>query len=192
MFETLYQSVIRASASKRAPSMLLLLSFVESFILPFPPPDVMLAPMSLARPNRALYFASLTLVASVVGGIVGYLIGVFGYDLAQPYIERWGYQPVFDKATHWFSVWGFWAVLVAGFSPVPYKIFTISAGVLNLAFIPFMLASIVGRGARFYLVALLLAKYGPSIEKRLLKYIEQIGWAVVVILSLAILYYSFK
>ncbi len=192
MFESMYQSVIRASASKRAPSMLSLLSFVESFILPFPPPDVMLAPMSLARPNRALYFATLTLVASVLGGIVGYLIGMFGYDLAQPYIERWGYQPVFDKATDWFSIWGFWAVLVAGFSPVPYKIFTISAGVLNLAFLPFMLASLVGRGARFYLVALLLAKFGPSIEKRLLKYIEQIGWAVVIVLCLAIVYYSFK
>ncbi len=192
MFESMYQSVIRASASKRAPSMLSLLSFIESFILPFPPPDVMLAPMSLARPNRALYFATLTLVASVVGGIVGYLIGMFGYDLAQPYIESWGYQAVFDKATNWFSIWGFWAVLVAGFSPVPYKIFTISAGVLNLAFLPFILASLVGRGARFYLVALLLAKFGPSIEKKLLKYIEQIGWAVVVLLCLAIIFYSLK
>ena len=83
-------------------------------------------------------------------------------------------------------------MLVAGFSPVPYKIFTISAGVLHLAFIPFMLASLVGRGARFFLVAVLLAKFGPSIEKKLLKYIEQIGWAVVAILCLAILYYSLK
>jgi membrane protein YqaA with SNARE-associated domain len=192
MFESLYQSVIRASSSKRAPSLLSFLSFVESFILPFPPPDVMLAPMSLARPNRAVYFATITLIASLVGGAVGYLIGAYGYDLAQPYIQQWGYQPVFDKATDWFSVWGFWAVLVAGFSPVPYKIFTISAGVLHLAFLPFMLASLVGRGARFFLVALLLAKYGPSIEKKLLKYVEQIGWAVVAIFCLAILYFSFR
>jgi len=192
MFESLYQSVIRASASKRAPGMLSFLSFVESFILPFPPPDVMLAPMSLAKPNKALYFASLTLIASLVGGVVGYLIGAYGYELAQPYIEQWGYQPLFNKATQWFSVWGFWAVLVAGFSPVPYKIFTISAGVLHLAFLPFMLASLVGRGARFFLVAALLAKFGPSIEKKLLKYIEQIGWAVVVVLVLAILYFSLR
>lgn len=190
LFETLYQSVIKASSSKRAPGVLSLLSFVESFILPFPPPDVMLAPMSLARPERALYFASLTLIASLLGGVVGYLIGAFGYELAQPYIFEWGYQEVFNKATSWFSEWGFWAVLVAGFSPVPYKIFTISAGVLHLAFIPFMLASLIGRGARFFLVAYILAKFGPSIEARLIAYIERIGWAIVIILCLAIIYFS--
>ena len=190
IFESLYQSVIRMSSNERAPAALSFLSFIESFILPFPPPDVMLAPMSLAKPNRAMFFATLTLLASLAGGVVGYLIGAYGYELAQPYIFKWGYQPVFDRATDWFSTWGFWAVLVAGFSPVPYKIFTISAGVLHLAFLPFMLASFIGRGARFYLVALLLARFGPSIEARLLKYIEIIGWAVVGLLAAAILYYS--
>lgn len=190
LFERIYQSVIKASSSNKAPTVLSALSFVESFILPFPPPDVMLAPMSLAKPDRAMYFATLTLIASLLGGLVGYLIGAFGYELIQPYIYQWGYQNVFDKATQWFQIWGFWAVLVAGFSPVPYKIFTISAGALHLAFIPFMLASLIGRGARFYLVALLLAKFGPSIEPKLLMYIEKIGWFVVALLCLAILYYS--
>jgi len=190
LFETLYQSVIRASSSKRAPAILSFLSFIESFILPFPPPDVMLAPMSLAKPGRALYFATITLAASLLGGIVGYLIGAFGFDIAQPYIVEWGYQPVFDKVMQWFSVWGFWAVLVAGFSPVPYKIFTISAGVLSLAFIPFMLASFMGRGARFYLVAYVLSKYGAAIEPKLLMFIEKIGWAIVALLCLAIIFYS--
>lgn len=191
LFEKLYQSVIQASSSKRAPTVLSALSFVESFILPFPPPDVMLAPMSLAKPDKAKYFATLTLIASLLGGIIGYLIGAFGFELIQPYIVQWGYQNVFDKATQWFQVWGFWAVLVAGFSPVPYKIFTISAGALHLAFIPFMLASLIGRGARFYLVALLLARFGPSIEPKLLMYIEKIGWAIVGLLCLAILYFNF-
>ena len=190
IFENLYQSVIRASASTRAPAILSFLSFVESFILPFPPPDVMLAPMSLAKPARAVYFATLTLIASVLGGVVGYLIGAYGYEIAEPFIIQWGYQDVFERATQWFSKWGFWAVLVAGFSPVPYKIFTISAGVLHLAFIPFMLASLIGRGARFYLVAILLARFGPSIESRLLMYIEKIGWSVVFLLCLAIVYFS--
>lgn len=191
LFANLYKSVIEASTSRRAPAILSTLSFLESFILPFPPPDVMLAPMSLARPRRAMYFATLTLIASIVGGVVGYLIGAFGFDLVEPYIIEWGYQPVFDKATDWFATWGFWAVLVAGFSPVPYKIFTIAAGVLSLAFLPFMLASVVGRGARFYLVAILLARFGPSIEQRLMKYIEYIGWAVVALLVVAILIFSF-
>jgi membrane protein YqaA with SNARE-associated domain len=190
IFENLYQSVIRASSSPRAPAVLSFLSFVESFILPFPPPDVMLAPMSLAKPGRAIYFATLTLIASLLGGAVGYLIGAYGYEAAQPYIFQWGYQDVFERATEWFSKWGFWAVLVAGFSPVPYKIFTISAGVLHLAFIPFMLASLIGRGARFYLVAILLARFGPAIEPKLLMYIEKIGWSVVILLCLAIVYFS--
>lgn len=190
LFENLYQSVIRASSSTKAPSVLSLLSFVESFILPFPPPDVMLAPMSLAKPDRAMYFASLTLFASVLGGVVGYMIGAFGFEIAQPYIMEWGYQDVFDKVMRWFEVWGFWAVLVAGFSPVPYKIFTISAGVLSLAFIPFMLASVLGRGARFYLVAFLLSKYGVAIEPKLLQYIERIGWVTVILLVCIALFYS--
>jgi membrane protein YqaA with SNARE-associated domain len=190
IFEKLYHSVISASASKGAPFALSMLSFVESFILPFPPPDVMLAPMSLAQPRRALYFASLTLIASLFGGVVGYLIGAYGFDIVAPYIQQWGYQEVFDKAVSWFKIWGFWAVLVAGFSPVPYKIFTISAGLLSLAFIPFMLASFIGRGTRFFLVALILAHFGPAIEARLMRYIEYIGWAIVVILCIVILYFS--
>jgi membrane protein YqaA with SNARE-associated domain len=190
LFENLYNSVITAASSPKAPFVLSFLSFVESFILPFPPPDVMLAPMSLAKPKNALYFATLTLIASLVGGVIGYLIGAYGFDLVEPYIQQWGYQAVFERAVDWFKVWGFWAVLVAGFSPVPYKIFTISAGLLSLAFVPFMLASLIGRGARFFLVALMLAHFGPAIEARLMRYIEYIGWAIVILLCIAILYFS--
>jgi membrane protein YqaA with SNARE-associated domain len=190
VFETLYNSVIRFSKLDSAPWYLALLSFFESFILPFPPPDVMLAPMALARPKKALYFAGLTLVSSVLGGIVGYLIGAFLFDQVQPFLIGWGYQATFDKVTVWFTHWGFWAVLIAGFSPVPYKIFTISAGVMGLAFIPFLLASLIGRGARFFLVAWFLAKFGPAIEHKLMGYIETIGWAIVIMLLIAIgIYY---
>ena len=149
----------------------------------------MLAPMSLARPKRAMRFATLTMVFSVLGGLVGYLIGAFLFDIAKPYIVAWGYQPRFETVTQWFDRWGFWAVLVAGFSPVPYKLFTIAAGVLNLALIPFVLASVIGRGARFYLVAWCLSRFGPSIEHKLMRYIEIIGWGIVGLLSLAVLIY---
>jgi membrane protein YqaA with SNARE-associated domain len=186
MFENIYHRVMQFSRRKSAPYYLSLLSFVESFILPFPPPDVMLAPMALAKPDRAMRFASLTLFFSVVGGLVGYAIGAFLFDQAEPYIIEWGYQARFETVIAWFDAWGFWAVLVAGFSPVPYKIFTIAAGVLNLAIIPFVLASIIGRGARFFLLAWCLAKFGPSIEPRLVRYIEYIGWAIVAALVLAI------
>ena len=192
MFAKIYQGVMQFSRRRQAPYYLSLLSFVESFILPFPPPDVMLAPMALARPTRALYFATLTLFFSVLGGVVGYVIGAFLFDQAEPYIIAWGYQARFDTVIEWFGQWGFWAVLVAGFSPVPYKIFTIAAGVLNLAIIPFLLASVIGRGARFFLLAWCLAKYGPAIEPRLVKYIEYIGWAIVATLVVAIGLYNFN
>ena len=190
LFENLYRAVIRMAKDKRAPLYLSLLSFLESFIVPFPPPDVMLAPMSLATPAKAMYFASLTLIASLIGGIVGYLIGAFLFDLVQPLIIDWGYQSEFVTVTHWFDQWGFWAVLVAGFSPVPYKIFTISAGALGLSFIPFLMASLIGRGTRFFLVAWSLAKFGPAIEHRLIRYIERVGWGIVAVLIIVIaLYY---
>jgi membrane protein YqaA with SNARE-associated domain len=189
IFEPIYTTVMRFSRRREAPYYLALLSFVESFILPFPPPDVMLAPMALARPSRAMHFAALTLLFSVLGGLMGYMIGAFLFDIAEVYIISWGYQARFEKVTDWFADWGFWAVLVAGFSPVPYKIFTIAAGALNLALIPFVLASIIGRGARFFLVAWCLARFGPAIEPKLMRYIEYIGWAVVGLLSLAIVIY---
>ena len=131
-------------------------------------------------------YATETMIFSVFGGLIGYLIGFFLFELAQPYIEQWGYQQRMDRVMLWFDTWGFWAVLVAGFSPVPYKIFTIAAGVLNLALIPFVLASLVGRGLRFYLVAWFLSRYGPSIEARLIHYIERIGWGIVILLLVAI------
>ena len=108
VFETIYSAVMRFSRRRDAPLYLSLLSFVESFILPFPPPDVMLAPMALSQPSKALRFAGITLVASVLGGLVGYLIGAFLFDLAQPYIVAWGYEERFAKVTVWFEHWGFW------------------------------------------------------------------------------------
>ncbi len=191
MFEYLYHKAIQLSRRDSAPWYLSILSFVESFILPFPPPDLMLAPMSLATPKKALYFATLTLAASVAGGIVGYLLGAFLFDYIQPLLIDWGYQAAYEMVSLWFDRWGFWAVLVAGFSPVPYKIFTISAGVLGLAFLPFVLASLIGRGSRFFLVAWCLANYGPAIEPKLIQYIEKIGWGAVILLVILIVFYQF-
>ncbi|MCZ6578022.1 MAG: DedA family protein [Gammaproteobacteria bacterium] len=191
LFEKLYQAVIRFARYKHAPWYLSGLSFLESFILPFPPPDVMLAPMSLATPGKAMYFASLTLVSSVIGGIVGYLIGAFLFDQVEPLLLQWGYQSAVDTVTQWFDAWGFWAVVIAGFSPVPYKIFTITAGALGLSFIPFVIASFIGRGARFFLVAWSLAKFGPAIETKLIAYIERLGWGIVTVLVIVIaIYYT--
>jgi len=125
------------------------MSFAESFFFPVPP-DVMLAPMCLVNPRRAWNFALLTTITSVVGGIVGYAIGHFALDLILPWLQESHYWPAYQTSVEWFNRWGFWAVFVASFSPIPYKIFTIAAGALSLALLPFLLASIVGRGMRFF------------------------------------------
>jgi membrane protein YqaA with SNARE-associated domain len=179
LFTRLYDTCLRWSRHPHAPRYLVGLSFAESSFFPIPP-DVMLMPMSLAQPQRALYFASITTVASVLGGVAGYAIGHFALDWVAPLIHEGGrWAAAYRTASHWFQQWGFWAVLIAGFSPIPYKVFTISAGALSMAFFPFLLASAVGRGARFFLVSSLLSWGGSAMEARVRQYIERIGWALV-------------
>jgi len=169
------------SRHRHAPRYLMGLSFAESSFFPIPP-DVMLAPMALAAPSRAWNFALLTTIASVVGGLFGYLIGVFAFELVEPVLHDAGYYERYLQAREWFSEWGFWAVFLAGFSPIPYKIFTITAGVISMALVPFVLASLIGRGARFFLVAALMAWGGERMEDSLKQYIERIGWVTVALM----------
>lgn len=178
IFSKLYTRVITWSGHRHAQYYLAGLSFAESSFFPIPP-DVLLAPMVVANRDKAMRLALLTTVASVLGGILGYLIGHFGFYLIEPYIVQFGYQPAFDLAVEWFKKWGFWAVFIAGFSPIPYKVFTIAAGVFSLALIPFIIASAIGRGARFFLVAQLMATFGARFETVFKRYIEWIGWLVV-------------
>jgi membrane protein YqaA with SNARE-associated domain len=156
------------------------LSFAESSFFPIPP-DVMLAPMTLAKPEKAWQFALVTTIASVVGGIAGYLIGMFAFELVEPLLHRAGYWNRYLDAREWFAVWGVWVVFLAGFSPIPYKIFTITAGVVGMVFLPFVVASFVGRGARFFLVAWLMRIGGSKMEDILKKYIDRIGWLIVIV-----------
>ena len=186
LFNRLYQQTLRWSRAPRAPWYLAALSFSESSFFPVPP-DVMLAPMSLAQPARAWRFAFITTLASVVGGLLGYAIGYFAMDLVEPWIRQAGYWDNYLRARAWFDTWGFWAVFVAGFSPIPYKLFTIAAGSMSMALGPFVLASVIGRGARFYLVAGLLSWGGIRMEKALERYVEWIGWALVAALVIAYL-----
>jgi len=178
LFGGLYDRVMRWSRLPRAPWFLAGLSFAESSFFPIPP-DVMLAPMSLAAPNRAWRLAALTTLASVAGGLLGYVIGVFAFELVEPWLRELGYWDKYLQAKAWFDEWGFWAIFVAGFSPIPYKVFTITAGTLAMPLLPFVIASVIGRGARFFLVAGLLAWGGPRLEGVLKDYIEGIGWAMV-------------
>lgn len=183
IFSACYKATMRWSRLPNAPRYLAMLSFAESSFFPIPP-DVILAPMSLANPHKAMRFAAITTVASVLGGVFGYLIGVYLFEWISPWLQTSRYMPTFQTALAWFEQYGFWAVLVAGFSPIPYKAFTIAAGVLSMTFLPFVLASLIGRGGRFFLVAGLMKWGGSAMEEKLHQSIDRIGWAMVAIIAI--------
>ena len=191
LFGPLYDRVLRWSAHRHAERYLAALSFAESSFFPVPP-DVLLAPMTLARPERGWRFALLTTVASVLGGLAGYAIGWFALNLIEPWLIDFGYHEAYQTATEWFGRFGFWAVLVAGFSPIPYKVFTIAAGALHMLLPGFVLASLLGRGGRFFLVAGILIIGGSRMEQGLRRHIDLLGWITVVAILGLIAYLQFR
>lgn len=182
---------MRWAAHARAPWYLGALSFAESSFFPIPP-DVMLAPMALARPQRAWQLALLTTVASVAGGLLGYLIGLFLFELIEPLLHQLGYWEAYLLARAWFHQWGFWAIFLAGFSPIPYKVFTIAAGTVGMALVPFLIASTIGRGARFFLVAGLMRWGGPRMEALVRTHVERLGWLAVGLALAAFFWVEFR
>ena len=180
VFVPLYHQVMRWCRHPQAEKLLAGVSFVESSFFPIPT-TLMLAPMVMARRKRAWWLASMTTIASVLGGIFGYLIGYFLFEqIGQPILEFYGLQEKFTAMKDWFNQYGVWLVLLAGITPIPYKLFTITSGVLGMALISFILASLVGRATQFFLVAGLLWWCGNKIEPVLLKWMEWLGWAVLV------------
>lgn len=180
IFSPLYERVMRWSAHPRAVWYLGGLGFAESSFFPIPP-DVMLAPMTLARPTAWVRYATVVTLLSVLGGLLGMLIGMFAIETIEPLLHEYGYWPGYLKARAWFVEWGFWAVFLAGFSPIPYKVFTISAGALGMSVPLFLVASLIGRGGRFFLVAGLVRWLGPPFESRLRRHVDVIGWACVLL-----------
>lgn len=183
IFESLYDNVLRWSRHRQAPRYLAGVSFAEAFIFPIPV-AVMLLPMALAEPARAWKLAGLTLIFSVLGGVAGYLLGMGAYELIEPLLQNHAAQ--FEKARTWFAEYGVWVVIMAGFSPVPYKIFTITAGTLLMPFIPFVIASVFGRASQFYLIAFLANKFGPAMEPKIRQYVEWLGWGSVLAITGAV------
>ncbi len=185
LFSKLYEVALQWAAHRHAPFYLSGLSFAESSFFPIPP-DVMLAPMVLAKRHKAWTYAGVTTLASVLGGIAGYFIGMYSFEVVVPVLRDlhlWS-DNGFVMVQEWFREWGFWAIFIAGFSPVPYKIFTIASGAIGMAFLPFVLASAIGRGARFFLVAGVIRAGGEKMEKILRQYIDTIGWLMVVLIIL--------
>lgn len=185
VFSRLYDLALKWAAHRHAPFYLGGLSFAESSFFPVPP-DVMLVPMVLTQRDKAWTYAGLTTLTSVLGGIAGYFIGMYSFETVVPVLRElhlWSDEG-FIRVQEWFREWGFWAILIAGFTPIPYKIFTIASGAIAMAFLPFVLASTIGRGARFFLVAGVIRVGGERMEKVLRQYIDTIGWLMVVLVIL--------
>jgi membrane protein YqaA with SNARE-associated domain len=185
IFGALYDRVLHWSGHPHAAWYLGGLSFAESSFFPIPP-DVMLAPMTLAKPSAAWRYALLTTLTSVAGGLLGYFIGLFALEAVEGWLQDLGYWQGYLTARAWFEEWGFWAVFLAGFSPIPYKVFTISAGALAMNLPLFVIASFFGRGGRFFLVAGLIRLGGARMEAALRRHIDLIGWVTVLLVVVGI------
>ena len=178
LFTPIYDWVLERARHRHAVFWLGALSFAESSFFPIPP-DVMLAPMALAERRRAFFFAGLTTVTSVLGGMLGFAIGWFLLASIEPWLMASHYADAYLTAQQWFDAYGVWIVFIAGFSPIPYKVFTIGAGAAAMNFPAFVFASLIGRGARFFLVAGLIFAGGAAAASTLRRYVDIIGWVVV-------------
>lgn len=192
LFRPLYERALRWSRHPKAPSLLGGLSFAEAIVFPVMP-EVMLAPMCLAQPRRGFWFATISLAFSLLGAVVGYLLGHYAYELVKPLLESLGWLGKIDaQVTHLREItaespWkAFWLLVLAGFTPIPLKIFTWASGIVGIPMLPFLASMLVGRGKRVYLVAAAIRLGGERAERALHRWIEHIGWGVLVLLAAGI------
>jgi len=183
MFTALYDLALKWAAHRHAERYLAAMSMAESVIFPIPP-DVMLAPMVLAQRDRAWWLAFLTTIASVLGGLIGYMLGALALDAFLPLIESIGYTDKYLAAVAAVNDYGIWFVVIAGFTPIPFKMVTVAGGALSMALPGFILGSLIGRGARFFLVAGLIWAGGERAAQHLRSWVDLIGWLVIAIAAI--------
>lgn len=181
MFRKLYEWVMRLAGSRHAPASLAAISFAESSFFPIPP-DVMLAPMVLARRERAFIYAAICTVASVLGGLLGYAIGVFLQPVGETILKIFGHPEGVEEFRHWFDQWGLMVILIKGLTPIPYKLVTITAGIARFDLFTFIWASVLTRGVRFFAVAAVLKYFGPAMLHEFEKRINLYGTLGVILL----------
>ncbi|MBA4130502.1 MAG: cytochrome b [Hyphomicrobium sp.] len=170
MMRSLYDWMMRQAASERAPTALFWVSFIESSVFPIPP-DVMLIPMAIANRLKAWWYATIATIGSVLGGLLGYAIGYFLFDMVgQPILSFYGYGDKFQEFAAQYNEYGAWIVFMAGLTPFPFKVITIASGTTSMNIFVFLLASIVGRASRFFAVAALLYFFGQPIREFIERY----------------------
>ncbi len=164
MIRRLYDRTIAMAEHPHALWVLALVAFVESSVFPIPP-DVLIIPMILARPSRAWLIAGVAMLASVLGGMAGYAIGALAFEqLGQPILQSLGKAHAMAEFSERFNDLGFWAVLMAGVTPFPYKVITIMSGWTGMPLATFIVTSILARGLRFFIVAALLWRFGAPVR----------------------------
>jgi membrane protein YqaA with SNARE-associated domain len=175
IFQPWFDRAIVWARHPRAQWLLTLLSFTEAIFFPVAP-ELMLVPMCVAKPRSGFKYAALSLLGSVLGMFIGYAIGYYALEWAMPFIDKMGYAGQFDQIKQEAAANGFWLLLIAGFTPVPFKIFTLASGAVGMPLMPFFFGALIGRGKRVFLVALAIWLGGEKAEATLRKYIEPIGW----------------
>ena len=191
LLRQLYNWAMTLAAGPHATRALAVVAFLESSIFPIPP-DAMLVPMVLAQPRRAWEFAAIATAASIVGGLAGYAIGYFLYEtLGQWIIHVYGLGDKFDEFQRTWNEWGVWIILIKGLTPIPYKLVTIASGLVKFNLGAFIIASIITRGARFFLLAALLRQFGAPIREFIEKRLTLVttGFAGVIVLGFVALHY---
>ena len=191
LFEPIYTKTLELAKHRYAERYLAGISFAESSFFPIPV-DVMLAPMVLAQPHKAWRLAAITTVMSIIGGVFGYLIGMFLFDsYGDQILNYFNAHEKFSEVQASYIKHGMMIVLLAGFTPIPYKIFTIASGVIGIAIVPFILMSLISRGARFFLVAGLVRLGGEKLESTIHKQIEWLGWGTLALAAIGLAVYKF-
>ena len=187
-FHSIYNKILDYSSSRFAILWLSAISFLESIILPVPMQDLLLASMSLRDRSKAFYFAAICTIASVLGAVLGYYIGVQAENHILPILINLGYESKFETAQIYFQTYGIYIILIAGFSPIPYKVFTIAAGMMSMSLLPFVVFSLIARGARYFLISFLVRKFGKMADAWLNKYIDWLGYTLIIVIALFLWY----
>lgn len=180
----LYSWTLAWAERKQAPWALGVLSFVESSFFPIPP-DPLLMALCFSQPTKWIRFAIICTVTSVLGGVLGYAIGMLFFEaLGEPIVRLYHGEKIFTKIENWYALYGFWGILLAAITPIPYKIFTIASGVFHFSLPMLAAASLLGRGLRFFMVAGMIRLFGSAIKPHLERYLE---WATVMLSLVGIL-----
>jgi membrane protein YqaA with SNARE-associated domain len=198
LFGPMYERALVWARHPRAPALLTGLSFAEAVVFPVPP-EVMLAPMCLSQPKHGFRFAALSLLGSLLGAVLGYMLGHFAYELVKPLFAALGWIDRIDAQVATLreiaaqSPWqAFWILVIAGFTPIPLKLFTWAAGIVGVPMLPFLASMAVGRGKRVFLIAAAIRLGGARAEAALRRYIEPIGWGASALLVVGVGYLALR